>query len=83
MPKNGSIPTKSRPAKSVLKTCGVTHSDDKIISYSGAVVVMISVSRQEMTKHPLERKYGIIFMETVHFHVREDNRTVKMLYALS
>lgn len=30
-----------------------------------------------MAKQTLERKYAVVFMDAVHFHVREDNRTVK------
>ena len=36
---------------------------------------------QEMLKEwqnrPLDKKYAVVFMDAVHFHVREDNRTVK------
>lgn len=32
---------------------------------------------KEWQNRPLERKYAIVFMDAVHFHVREDNRTVK------
>lgn len=32
---------------------------------------------KEWKHRPLERKYAIVFMDAVHFHVREDNRTVK------
>ena len=32
---------------------------------------------REWQNRPLERKYAIGFMDAVHFHVREDNRTVK------
>ena len=32
---------------------------------------------REWQNRPLERKYAIVFMDAVHFNVREDNRTVK------
>ena len=32
---------------------------------------------KEWQNRPLERKYAIVFMDAVHFLVREDNRTVK------
>ena len=32
---------------------------------------------KEWQNRPLERKYAIVFMDSVHFNVREDNRTVK------
>lgn len=32
---------------------------------------------REWQNRPLERKYAVVFMDAVHFHVREDNRTVK------
>ena len=32
---------------------------------------------KEWQNRPLECKYAIVFMDTVHFDVREDNRTVK------
>lgn len=32
---------------------------------------------KEWQNRPLERKYTIVFMDAVHFHVREDNWTVK------
>ena len=32
---------------------------------------------KEWQNRPLECKYAIVFMDAVHFHVREDNRTVK------
>ena len=32
---------------------------------------------KEWQNRPLERKYAVVFMNAVHFHVREDNRTIK------
>ena len=32
---------------------------------------------KEWQNRPLDRKYAIVFMDAVHFNVREDNRTVK------
>lgn len=35
---------------------------------------------KEWQNRPLERIYAVVFMDAVHFHVREDNRTVKKPY---
>ena len=32
---------------------------------------------QKNGRMPFEKKYAIVFMDAIHFHVREDNRTVK------
>lgn len=32
---------------------------------------------KEWQNRPLDHKYAIVFMDAVHFHVREDNRTIK------
>jgi transposase-like protein len=32
---------------------------------------------KEWQNRPLERKYAVVFMDAIHFHVREENRTVK------
>ncbi len=32
---------------------------------------------KEWQNRPLEKKYAVVFMDAVHFNVREDNRTVK------
>lgn len=32
---------------------------------------------KEWQNRPLEKKYAIVFMDAVHFHVRQDNQTVK------
>ena len=44
----------------------ISHMTDRILPIA-----------KEWQNRPLERKYAIIFMDAVHFHVREDNRTVK------
>ena len=44
----------------------ISHMTDRILPIA-----------KEWQNRPLERKYAIVFMDTVHFHVREDNRTVK------
>ncbi len=31
----------------------------------------------EWQNSPFEKKYAIVFMDEVHFHVRQDNQTVK------
>ena len=44
----------------------ISHMTDRILPIA-----------KEWQNRPLERKYAIVFMDAVHFHVREDNRTVK------
>lgn len=44
----------------------ISHMTDRILPIA-----------KEWQNRPLERKYAVVFMDAVHFHVREDNRTVK------
>lgn len=44
----------------------ISHMTDRILPIA-----------KEWQNRPLERKYAIVFMDAVYFHVREDNRTVK------
>ena len=44
----------------------ISHMTDRILPIA-----------KEWQNRPLERKDAIVFMDAVHFHVREDNRTVK------
>ena len=44
----------------------ISHMTDRILPIA-----------KEWQNRPLERKYAIVFMDAVHFYVREDNRTVK------
>ena len=44
----------------------ISHMTDRILPIA-----------REWQNRPLERKYAIVFMDAVHFHVREDNRTIK------
>ena len=44
----------------------ISHMTDRILPIA-----------KEWQNRPLERKYAIVFMDAVHFNVREDNRTVK------
>lgn len=44
----------------------ISHMTDRILPIA-----------KEWQNRSLERKYAIVFMDAVHFHVREDNRTVK------
>ena len=32
---------------------------------------------KEWQYRPLEKKYAVVFMDAIHFHVRQDNQTVK------
>ena len=44
----------------------ISHMTDRILPIA-----------KEWQNRPLEKKYAIIFMDAVHFHVRQDNQTVK------
>ena len=44
----------------------ISHMTDRILPIA-----------KEWQNRPLEKKYAVVFMDAVHFHVREDNRTVK------
>ena len=44
----------------------ISHMTDRILPIA-----------KEWQNRPLERKYAIVFMDAVHFHVRQDNQTVK------
>ena len=49
----------------------ISHMTDRILPIA-----------KEWQNRPLERKYAIVFMDAVHFHVREDNRTVSIPHTL-
>ena len=53
--------------------CGVDASA-KMISHMTDRIFPIA---KEWQNRPLEKKYAIVFMDAVHFHVRQDNQTVK------
>ena len=44
----------------------ISHMTDRILPIA-----------KEWQNRPLERKYAIVFMDAVHFHVREENKTIK------
>lgn len=44
----------------------ISHMTDRILPIA-----------KEWQNRPLERKYAVVFMDAIHFHVREENRTVK------
>ena len=44
----------------------ISHMTDRILPVA-----------KEWQNRPLEHKYAVVFMDAVHFHVRQDNRTVK------
>ena len=44
----------------------ISHMTDRILPIA-----------KEWQNRPLEHKYAIVFMDAVHFHVREENQTVK------
>ena len=44
----------------------ISHMTDRILPIA-----------KEWQNRPLERKYAVVFMDAVHFNVREENRTIK------
>lgn len=44
----------------------ISHMTDRILPIA-----------KEWQNRPLEKKYAVVFMDAVHFHVREESRTVK------
>lgn len=44
----------------------ISHMTDRILPIA-----------REWQNRPLEKKYAVVFMDAIHFHVREENRTVK------
>lgn len=44
----------------------ISHMTDRILPIA-----------KEWQNRPLERKYAVVFMDAVHFHVRQDNQTIK------
>lgn len=44
----------------------ISHMTDRILPIA-----------KEWQNRPLDRKYAVVFMDAVHFHVRQDNQTVK------
>ena len=44
----------------------ISHMTDRILPIA-----------KEWQSRPLEKKYAVVFMDTIHFHVRQDNQTVK------
>ena len=51
----------------ILKVDGFeSHMTDRILPIA-----------KEWQNRPLEKKYAVVFMDAVHFHVRQDNQTVK------
>ena len=52
---------------------GVDASAEMISHMTGRILPIA----KEWQNRPLERKYAIVFMDAVHFHVRQDSQTVK------
>ena len=44
----------------------ISHMTDRILPIA-----------KEWQNRPLEKKYAVVFMDAIHFHVRQDNQTVK------
>lgn len=57
-----------------LKDVYGVEASAEMISHMTDRILLIE---KEWQNRPLERKYAIVFMDAVHFNVREDNRTVK------
>lgn len=57
-----------------LKDVYGVEASAEMISHMTDRILLIA---KEWQNRPLERKYAIVFMDAVHFNVREDNRTVK------
>ena len=64
----------TRDISSHLKDVYGVDASAEMISHMTDRILPIA---KEWQNRPLERKYAIVFMDAVHFHVREDNRTVK------
>lgn len=64
----------TRDISSHLKEVYGVDASAEMISHMTDRILPIA---KEWQNRPLERKYAIVFMDAVHFHVREDNRTVK------
>lgn len=44
----------------------ISHMTDRILPIA-----------KEWQNRPLEKKYAVVFMDAIHFHVRQDNQTIK------
>ena len=64
----------TRDISSHLRDVYGVDASAEMISHMTDCILPIA---KEWQNRPLERKYAIVFMDAVHFNVREDNRTIK------
>ena len=57
-----------------LKTVYGVDASAEMISHMTDRILPIA---KEWQNRPLEKKYAVVFMDAIHFHVRQDNQTVK------
>ena len=64
----------TRDISSHLKTVYGVDASAEMISH---MTDRILPAAREWQNRPLEKKYAVVFMDAVHFHVRQDNLTIK------
>lgn len=64
----------TRDISSHLKTIYGVDASAEMISHMTDRILPVA---KEWQNRPLEKKYAVVFMDAVHFHVRQDNITVK------
>ena len=64
----------TRDISSHLKSVYGVDASAEMISHMTDRILPVA---KEWQNRPLEKKYAIVFMDAVHFHVRQDNQTVK------
>lgn len=64
----------TRDISSHLKSVYGVDASAEMISHMTDRILPIA---KEWQNRPLEKKYAVVFMDAVHFHVRQDNQTVK------
>src|SRR5574344_46340 len=64
----------TRDISSHLQTVYGVDASAEMISHMTDRILPIA---KEWQNRPLEKKYAVVFMDAVHFHVRQDNQTVK------
>ena len=64
----------TRDISSHLQTVYGVDASAEMISHMTDRILPIA---KEWQNRPLEKKYAVVFMDAVHFHVRQDNQTIK------
>lgn len=64
----------TRDISSHLQTFYGVDTSVEMISRMTSQILLIA---REWQNRPLEKKYAVVFMDAVHFHVRQDNQTTK------